>query len=124
MSLISTLKLQASSSTPIRDLLYNSKVVEKVPDSLADLINPVILTISVIMGLVSLFALIFAGYNYLIGANTSDTAKISQAQKTIYWALIGLVLLGAVFFLFEIIGILLGVPNITNPDNLVNPSGP
>jgi len=105
----STLTQLHAQSRPIKELLYPAQTVPQPPETVTDLINPVILTMTVVMGIIALFAFIWAGYNYLIGASQSDTNRIAQAQKIIYWTLIGLVLLAAVFFIIQIIEILLGV---------------
>lgn len=69
-------------------------------------ISPLINNILIFGGILALFTLIFAGWNYITGAG--DKNKIAQAQNMFNYAIIGLVLMVAAYVITNLVGKLVG----------------
>ncbi len=79
--------------------------------------------ISSAIGLMTIIAIIWFVFNFIIGAigiisAGGDKAQLESSRKKIVSSIIGLVVVVAAIFIIRLIGFLLGIPNILNLSQL------
>lgn len=74
--------------------------------SWSKLISPIIENTLILIGIISLFTIIFAGFQYI--TSDGDENKIKQATNMLNYAIIGLILAGTAFLITKIIGTMTG----------------
>ncbi|MFW6110139.1 MAG: pilin [Patescibacteria group bacterium] len=74
------------------------------------LLNNVISTITIVGGVLLFFYLTFGGFKYLTAGG--DEKAVDKAQKIMTNAIVGLIIIVCAYFVTQIIGSVLGFPNI------------
>ena len=74
--------------------------------TLGQLISPIIQNIIILAGMLAFGVLIFAGFTYI--SASGDSQKVEQAQKMMTYAIIGLVLAVAAYWITRILISILG----------------
>lgn len=107
--------------TSLKEIFYNDSVLTRSgpPETLADIYNPIIQSLYIVAGLITLAGLIYGGLQYAMGATQSDAPRIESGKRALTWSIIGLVVLVAIFWIVQILEIFLGF-DILNPDSLIN----
>lgn len=89
--------------------------------------GPAIFTkfISSAIGLMTIIAIIWFIFNFITGAigiiaSGGDKQALESAKKKLTTGIIGLVVVIAAVFIIDLIGTLLGIPDILNIQNLLN----
>lgn len=105
------------SAFAIRDIFYNADVARNPggPANLSNIYNPIIQTVFIAGGLVSLFSLLYGGFSYIMGAGQGDQKRVQLGREAITWSLWGLALLLCVYWIVQIIELVTGV-DIINPN--------
>lgn len=67
----------------------------------------------VLAGLISFVLLVFGGFKVIISAGSGDSKSLEQGKQTITYAVIGLILVVASYWIVQLIGDLTGV-NLLN----------
>ena len=75
---------------------------------ISTLLNPFIINIFIISGLLAFFVIILAGFNYITAAG--DKNKVEQAQHMLTYGIVGLVVVVTSFLITRIIGAVIGFP--------------
>jgi len=110
--------LTASSS--IKNNFYPPEVLTRTPpNTIADIANPIIQTIYILAGIITLAGLIYGGLMYAMGANQSEAPRIEAGKRALTWSIIGLVILIGIFWIVQLLEIFLGI-DILNPGAIIN----
>ncbi len=92
-----------AATKPLTDIyLKDAANVSHAPLSFGAFISPLIQNILIILGVIGLFYLIFAGYGFLTSGG--DKAKVEQSSNTITYVIIGLLVASAAFVITVILG--------------------
>lgn len=80
--------------------------------------------ISSAVGVMTIIAIIWFVFKFIAGAigiisAGGDKASLENARKNITTGIIGLVVVVAAIFIIDLIGTLIGIPNILNPADLL-----
>jgi len=80
--------------------------------------------ISTAIGVMTIIAFIWFVFTLFIGAygvmsSGGDKQALEAAKKKITTGLIGIVLIISAIFLFQLVGYILGIPNILNPGEMI-----
>lgn len=83
-------------------------------------------TLSTIIGVLTVVAFIWFTFQIIIGAirilgSGGDKGAVESARKQITSAIVGVILVVVALFIVDLIGTLLGIPNILNPTNILIP---
>lgn len=88
-------------------LLQGNSTVGETYTSTSDLINNILPNIYIAGGLIVFFMIMFGGFTII--ANAHDSHKIEEGGKTITFAIIGLLVLFASYWIIQIIQVITGV---------------
>ena len=66
-------------------------------------------------GIVVLFYFVMGGFKIITSAGKNDPKSHAEGKEAITWAIIGFVIIFAVYWIIRFIEIISGVPFITNP---------
>lgn len=82
-------------------------------------------TLSKIIGVMTVVIFIWFTFQFIFGAirivtSGGDKAALEGARKQLMTGIIGLVVTVAAVFIVQLIGTILGIPNILNPASLLN----
>jgi hypothetical protein len=81
--------------------------------TVTDIIKNIILWMLGLAGFIALIALVFGGVRMIIGGLGSES-ELAQARRTIFWAIIGLVVIALAAVVLATVGNLLGI-SVTLP---------
>ena len=90
---------------------------EEAPNLFERIISGIIGIMTVVAGIWFIFTFLVAGIEWL--SSGGDKNKLASAQGKITQSVIGLVIIIAAIFFIQLIGTLLGLPNILKPANFV-----
>lgn len=74
--------------------------------TISKLVVPLLANTLILGGLLTFFVILFAGFNFITGAG--DKAKVAQAQNTLTYAIMGLVLIVSAYVITLFVSSLLG----------------
>ena len=100
-------------TTELSDIYTPGESLGGSSATFATLLNPIIYNILVVSGLITFIVIIYAGFKYISASGDKD--KITQAAKTLNYALIGLILIVAAFLLTNIVGKIVGFGTFFKP---------
>lgn len=98
------------------------KDVGAAPGIFNQFISSTVGVISIIAFVWFIFLLVSGAYGIM--GSGADKEKIQSSRARITNAIIGIVVLVAALFIIDIIGSLIGIPNILNPAELIQKIGP
>lgn len=115
--------LMAQSGTPLGSPLQGIGPLGLEGKSSSDALGIFSNFISVAIGLMTIIAIIWFTFVLITGAIAmisagGDKAQVENARKRISTGLIGLVVVIAALFIIDLIGTLIGIPNILNISQL------
>lgn len=90
--------------------LHNPTAYGDAPTGLGALLNSVIGFITIGAGILLFLYLVFGGFKYLTAGG--DDKAIESAKKVLTNAVIGLIIVVSAYFITQIVGKVLGFPNI------------
>jgi hypothetical protein len=82
-------------------------------DSFGALVGVIVKNSFVLAGIISFLLLVFGGFSVIMAAGGGDTKEIEKGQKTITYAVLGLILVVTSYWIVQIIEKVSGVPLIS-----------
>lgn len=86
------------------------------PDDVINMIKTLISTAYAVAGVAAVVMIIYGGYTILVSSGEPD--KMRKGQNTLFYAIIGLVIIVSSSLIFNFVGRLLGVQNLISVLNL------
>lgn len=78
-----------------------------------DLVSVIVRNSFVLAGIISFLLLVFGGFSVIMAAGSGDTKELEKGQKTITYAILGLILVVTSYWIVQIIEKVSGVNLIT-----------
>ncbi|MEK7141715.1 MAG: hypothetical protein AAB800_04220 [Patescibacteria group bacterium] len=78
-----------------------------------DLVTIIVRNAFVLAGIISFLLLVFGGFSVIMAAGSGDTKELEKGQKTITYAILGLILVVTSYWIVQIIEKVSGVNLIT-----------
>lgn len=94
------------------NLQDTSQTFQSFP-SFGALVTIVVRNSFVLAGIISFLLLVFGGFSVIMAAGSGDTKELEKGQKTITYAILGLILVVTSYWIVQIIEKVSGVPLIT-----------
>jgi len=94
------------------DSLGNQIGLDFAGGTLGEVVSALLRIIFPIAGLLLLIYLLYGGYRYML--SRGDPKAIQEAKGVITTALIGFIIVFVSFWIAQLIGLILGIPNIFN----------
>ncbi|MBI5620188.1 hypothetical protein HY949_00225 [Candidatus Gottesmanbacteria bacterium] len=82
-------------------------------DTFGALVSVVVRNAFVLAGIISFLLLVFGGFSVIMAAGSCDTKELEKGQKTITYAILGLILVVTSYWIVQIIEKISGVHLIT-----------
>ncbi len=92
------------------------------PGKFTQALTSIVGVITLIAGIYFIFLLIFGGIEWM--SSGGDKAKLASARSRLFSGVIGLTIVVAGIFIAEIVGNLVGLPNILDPAGIIANLGP
>lgn len=102
------MKLAQAISFPVLEQIASPKFMNK---NIGDIVSALMIYLFPFAGLLMLLYLLFGGYKYML--SRGDPKALAEAKGAITTALIGFVIVFVAFWIVQIIGIILGIEQIT-----------
>lgn len=92
-----------ASTAPLTNIYLRDNLnVNHAPSNFGALISPLLTNVLIILGVIGLFYLIFAGWGFL--SSGGDKTKVEQSTNTINHVIVGLLVASAAFVITVILG--------------------
>lgn len=82
--------------------------ISEIYPTFGSLFSTILFNVYTIAGIILLFLLILAGFNFIIGAGSQQSEKMQKAKKTMTASLAGFIIIFASYFIIQLIEAITG----------------